>query len=115
VKHIRPGAAPAPLGDVEQLVLLAILRLGDDAYGALIRRDIDARAGRDLAISTVHITIGRLEAKGLVRSRVGEPSPTRGGRRRKHVAIEPAGRRAIAHAYRQFRVMAAGLEREFET
>jgi len=104
---------PEALGDFEQLVLLAVVRLGDDAYGATIRREIEARTGRDLAISAVYVTLGRLEAKGLVRLRVGEPSPTRGGRRRKHVSLLPAGRRAIAHAYRQFMVMVDGLEEEF--
>ena len=110
MKHIKP---PDLLGEFEQMVLLALVRLGDDAYGATIRREIEARTGRDLAISAVYVTLSRLEGKGLVRQRVGEPSPTRGGRRRKHVALQPAGRRAIAHAYRQFMVMADGLEEEF--
>lgn len=113
MKHTR-RPPPDPLGEFEQLVLFALLRLGDDAYGATIRRDIEARTGRDLAISAVYVTLGRLEAKGLVRTWVGEPSPTRGGRRRKHVALLPAGRRAITHAYHQFRGMADGLEEEFE-
>jgi DNA-binding PadR family transcriptional regulator len=112
VKHIR-RPPPDALGEFEQMVLLALVRLGADAYGATIRREIEARTGRDLAISAVYVTISRLEAKGLVRTRVGEPSPTRGGRRRKHVALLPAGRRAIAHAYRQFMVMADGLGEEF--
>jgi DNA-binding PadR family transcriptional regulator len=115
VKHISSPAAraPEPLGEFEQLVLFALVRLGDDAYGATIRREIETRTGRELAISAVYVTVARLEAKGLVRTRVGDPSPTRGGRRRKHVSIAPAGRRAIAHAYHQFRVMAEGLETEF--
>lgn len=113
VKHINRQAPPDALGDFEQLVLLAVVRLGDDAYGATIRREIEARTGRDLAISAVYVTLGRLEGKGLVRLRVGDPSPTRGGRRRKHVSLLPAGRRAIAHAYRQFTAMVDGLEEEF--
>ena len=103
---------PPPLGEFEQLVLLAVVRLGDDAYGATIRRDIESRTRRTLAISAVYVTLGRLEAKGLVKMRVGEPIAERGGRRRKYVALEPAGRRAIAHAYRQFHIMAEGLEAE---
>lgn len=91
------------------MVLLAMLRLGPDAYGATIRREIETRTGRDLAISAVYITLGRLETKGLVRSRVGEPTPQRGGRRRKHFALLPAGRRAIAQAARHFQIMVAGL------
>jgi PadR family transcriptional regulator PadR len=99
----------AILGDFEQLVLLALVRLGPEAYGATIRREIEARTGRDLAISAVYITLDRLEVKGLVRSRVGEPTPQRGGRRRKHFVVLPAGRRAIAYACRAFGQMVEGL------
>jgi len=97
------------LGEFEQLVLLALLRLGPDAYGATIRREIESRTGRDLAISAVYVTLDRLEIKGLVRSRVGDPTPQRGGRRRKHVALLPAGRRALAQACRAFGQMTEGL------
>ena len=100
---------PLQLGEFEQLVLLALVRLGSDAYGATIRRDIEARTGRDLAISAVYVTLDRLETKGLVRSRVGEPTPQRGGRRRKHVTLQPAGRRAITQACRAFQLMTEGL------
>jgi DNA-binding PadR family transcriptional regulator len=97
------------LGEFEQLVLLALVRLGPEAYGATIRREIEARTGRDLAISAVYVTLDRLEGKGLVRSRIGDPTPQRGGRRRKHVVVLPAGRRAIAQACRAFGQMAEGL------
>ena len=103
----------AVLGDFEQLVLLALLRLGPDAYGATIRREIEQRTGRVLAISAVYVTLERLEAKGFVASRVGDPTSERGGRRKKHVALLPAGRRALARAYRTFKVMTDGLEHEF--
>ena len=99
----------AILGEFEQLVLLALIRLGPEAYGATIRREIEARTGRDLAISAVYITLNRLELKGLVRSRVGDPTPQRGGRRRKHFVILPAGRRAIAYACQAFGQMVKGL------
>ena len=107
VKQI--AKATAVLGEFEQLVLLALVRLGPEAYGATIRREIEARTGRELAISAVYITLDRLEVKGLVRSRIGDPTPQRGGRRRKHFVILPAGRRAIAHACRAFGQMAEGL------
>src|SRR5262249_23880651 len=103
------------LGEFEQMVLLALVRLGPDAYGATIRREIEARTGRELAISAVYVTLDRLETKGLVKSRVGDPSPTRGGRRRKHFALLPPGRRALAQAYRAYRGMVEGLEREVDT
>lgn len=114
VNHMRRAETPAPLGEFEQLVLIALFRLGPDAYGATIRRDIEARTGRDLSISAVYVTLDRLEAKGLVRSRIGDPTPERGGRRRKHVTLLPAGRRALAQAYHRFKVMVEGLERQFE-
>jgi DNA-binding PadR family transcriptional regulator len=106
---MRRNEQSPPLGEFEQVVLLALVRLGPDAYGATIRREIETRTGRDLAISAVYVTLDRLETKGLVRSRVGEPTPQRGGRRRKHFVLLPAGRRAITQACRAFGVMAEGL------
>jgi DNA-binding PadR family transcriptional regulator len=112
VKHINP---PPLLGDFEQLVLFALARLGDGTYGAEIRRDIESRTGRDLSISAVYITLDRLEKKGLVRCSVGEPTAERGGRRRKHVELLPAGARAAAYAFRTFTAMTEGLEHRFRT
>jgi PadR family transcriptional regulator PadR len=102
------------LGEFEQAVLFALLRLGPDAYGATIRREIEERTGRELSISATYVTLERLETKGLLRSWVGEPTAERGGRRRKHFALKPAGRKALAHAYRSFKVMVEGLEDQIE-
>ena len=102
----------APLGDFEQLVLLGVLRLTDEAYGAAIRQEIHARSGRDVSINAVYTTLDRLEAKGLLTSWVGEPTPQRGGRRRKFYALTPAGAAALRQAYRAFTAMAEGLERQ---
>jgi DNA-binding PadR family transcriptional regulator len=98
------------LGDFEQLVLLGVLRLGEDAYGAAIRQEIHARSGRDVSINAVYTTLERLETKGLLRSWVGEPTAQRGGRRRKFYALRPAGDAAIRQAYRAITAMAGGLE-----
>jgi DNA-binding PadR family transcriptional regulator len=103
------------LGEFEQLVLIALVRLGDDAYGATIRRDIEARTGRRLSISGVYTTLERLEEKGCVRSWIGEPTPERGGRRRKHFTLQPLGARALKAAYHAFMDMTAGLERRLKT
>lgn len=103
------------LGEFEQLVLFALVRLGDEAYGASIRREIEARTKRRLAISAVYVTLERLEDKGLLHSHVGEPTPQRGGRRKKHYRLLPAGRRAIARAYRTFHTMVDGLETQLES
>jgi PadR family transcriptional regulator PadR len=103
-------AKSAALGDFEQLVLLGVLRLEDGAYGAAIRQEIHLRSGRDVSINAVYTTLDRLETKGLVQSWTGEPTPQRGGRRRKFYALRPAGIAAMRQAYHAFRSMADGLE-----
>lgn len=103
------------LGEFEQLVLMAVVRLGDEAYGATIRREIEARTARRLSISAVYTTLDRLRHKGFVRSWIGEPTAERGGRRRKYFALEPAGARALRAAYRAYTGMAVGLERRLRT
>jgi DNA-binding PadR family transcriptional regulator len=108
-------AKAAALGDFEQLVLFGVLRLEDAAYGAAIRQEIHARSGRDVSINAVYTTLDRLEAKGLLRSWVGEPTAQRGGRRRKHYAMRPAGDAALRQAYHALTAMAVGLGRRLET
>jgi len=108
-------SATAPLGDFEQLVLFGVLRLADTAYGAAIRQEIHARSGRDVSINAVYTTLDRLEHKGLLRSWTGEPTPQRGGRRRKHYALTPAGRTALRRAYDALVSMADGVERQLHT
>lgn len=105
----------AGLGEFEQLVLIAVVRLEDEAYGATIRREIEARTARRLSISAVYTALERLEQKGFVRSWVGEPTAQRGGRRRKYFTLQPAGARALRAAYRAYTGMAAGLERRLKT
>jgi len=102
------------LGDFEQLVLFGVLRLEDEAYGAAIRQEIHARSGRDVSINAVYTTLDRLESKGLLRSWVGEPTPQRGGRRRKFYAPRPAGLAAARQAYHAFTSMTVGLEGRLE-
>ena len=103
-----------PLGDFEQLVLLGVLRLGSDAYGAAIRQEIHARSGREVSINAVYTTLDRLETKGLLKSWEGTPTPQRGGRRRKFYDVRPAGIAAMRQAYHAIRSMADGLEGQLE-
>jgi PadR family transcriptional regulator PadR len=103
-----------PLGEFEQLVLMAVVRLDAEAYGATIKRDIEARAARQLSISAVYTTLDRLEEKGCVRSWIGEPTAERGGRRRRYFALKPAGALALRAAYAAYTAMAAGLERRLK-
>jgi PadR family transcriptional regulator PadR len=113
VKHIQDYYAPV-IGEFEQLVLLSLVRLGNGAYGATIRRDIRDRTGRDAAIGTVYMTLARLEEKQMIVSYIGNPSPHRGGRRRKHYLIDTAGQKALGRSYRTFKAMSAGIEAELE-
>ena len=104
------------LGDFEQLVLLGVLRLElrDSAYGAAIRQEIHTRSGRDVSINAVYTTLDRLESKGFLKSWVGDPTPQRGGRRRKFYALRPAGVTALRQAYHAFIAMADGLQSRLE-
>lgn len=104
------------LGDFEQLVLLGVLRLEvrQAAYGAAIRQEIHARSGRDVSINAVYTTLDRLENKGFLKSWIGDPTPQRGGRRRKFYAPLPAGIAALRQAYHTFVAMADGLESRLE-
>jgi DNA-binding PadR family transcriptional regulator len=83
------------LGELEQVVLLAVLRLGDGAYATPILEEIQARAGRRVARGALYTALDRLEAKGCLRSRVGDPLPERGGRARRYFTVTPAAVRAL--------------------
>jgi DNA-binding PadR family transcriptional regulator len=79
------------LGEAEHLVLLAAFRLGADATGADIRDEVARRTGRDLTVSAVYVTLLRLQKKGLVTSEMGDPTPVRGGKARRHFTVSPDG------------------------
>jgi PadR family transcriptional regulator, regulatory protein PadR len=85
------------LGEFEQLVLLAVLRLGDAAYGVPIREEIERRAGRSVTIGALYATLDRLEAKGYLRSWFADPTPTRGGRSKRYFQLLPAGEEALVN------------------
>jgi DNA-binding PadR family transcriptional regulator len=88
------------LGGFELLVLLALVRLGDDAYGVPISEAIEENSGREVALGSVYITLERLEQKGLVSSRLGEPTPERGGRAKTYFRITAKGLREVRQARR---------------
>jgi PadR family transcriptional regulator PadR len=108
------GNAWPVVGEFELLVLLALLRLGNGAFGAAIHREIVARTDRDLPASAVYVTLERLEAKRMVCSYIGNPTKQRGGRRRKHYLLDTAGQRALVRAYRTFGAMTGGIQQELE-
>jgi PadR family transcriptional regulator len=86
------------LGTFEQAVLLAILRLADQAYGRAILREIETRLGREVAAGAVHATLERLENKSLVTSRLGSGTPIRAGRPRRYYRLAPSGVSALNEA-----------------
>ena len=97
------------LGEFEQAVLLAIVRLGEDAYGVTIRREIETRTGRSIAVGALYTAFDRLERKGLVRSTTSEPLPQRGGRSRRQVAITATGVAALKRTHDAMQRLWAGL------
>ena len=100
---------PDRLGSFEQLLLLALLRLGDDTYGVPIRDEIEDRTGRVISPGAIYTALDRLETRGLVRSRLGEPTPERGGKRKRHYRLTSKGGAALAEAHASLAQMARGL------
>lgn len=102
------------LGEFEQMVLLALLRLEDRAYGVTIRREIQGRSERRVAIGAVYATLERLEKKGYVVSSISKPEPIPGGRSKKYFHPTDAGTEALRHSREMMRRMAEGLALDSE-
>ena len=102
-------------GEFELLVLLAILQLNRDAYGVTILEELERGTSRSLTLGTVYKTLGRLEGKGWVTTRVAPPTRERGGRRKKLYDLTPTGLDAARRTLADLRQMARGLEPELET
>jgi len=100
-------SADTYLGEFEQLVLFAVLRL-DDASGIAIHDEIEARTGRDVSPGAIYTTLGRLEERGFVTSEVLAPEPGKVGRPRKHYTLQPRGARALRDAYAGLQALAGG-------
>ena len=88
------------LGEFELMVLLALMRLGDDAYGVPISREIEQRSGREVALGSVYAALERLEEKGLVESRLGDPTAERGGRAKRYFRMTESGLRDVRQTQR---------------
>lgn len=102
-------ADPINLGEFEQMILLAILRLGDAAYGVTIRAELADRAARTVAPGALYTALERLETKGLITSRMSDPTPQRGGRAKRHVTVTPTGKEALTRAVRAYERLLDGL------
>ena len=98
------------LGELEQIVLLGVLRVGNDAYGVPVHDEIERCTRRDLTLGTIYKTLSRLEEKGMVASHVGDPTPQRGGRRTRCFQVTRAGRQALQSSLRSLERMTAGLK-----
>jgi PadR family transcriptional regulator, regulatory protein PadR len=96
-------------GEFEQVVLLAILRLDPGAYGVSIRAEIAKCTGRNVAPGALYTTLDRLEDKGLLASRMGDPTPERGGRSKRYYRVTACGVRAVTEAQQAFRNLLEGL------
>jgi PadR family transcriptional regulator, regulatory protein PadR len=102
------------VGEFELYVMLALAHLGDHAYGVTIRREIESRTGRTVAIGAVYATLARLEEKGLVRFNLSDPQPVQGGRARKYFTLTRAGIGALRHSTSMLGRMMAGLSAELK-
>jgi DNA-binding PadR family transcriptional regulator len=107
--YVEIVAKGALLGEFEHLVLLAVLRLGGDAYGMRVRREIADRTGRDVTIGAVYATLDRLAAKGLVTSELADPTPERGGRAKRLFRLTGAGIAAVNRSRQDLASMLEGL------
>src|SRR5438045_3222678 len=97
------------LGELELLVLGAAARLGDNAYGASIRREIAAKTGRDVAIGSIYATLGNMQEKGFVRFELSDPEPVQGGRARRMVRLTAAGNRTLRESLQALDRLSHGL------
>ncbi|MGD8439880.1 MAG: PadR family transcriptional regulator [Holophagae bacterium] len=97
------------LGDFEQLVVLALLRIGDGAYGMIVRREIEDRTGREVSLGAIYATLDRLEDKGLVRSTLGAADHARRGRAKRFFTVEPSGREALRRSLDALDSMRSGI------
>ena len=98
------------LGEFEHIIVLALLRLEDRAYGVTVRQEIQFRIKRDVSIGAVYATLDRLERKGYVKSHRGDPTPERGGRSKRFFRVTAKGLGALNRAQHALQSMTAGLE-----
>lgn len=108
-----PPLPPSPLGELEVVILMAVLHLSqerDDAFGSAIRDEIEHRSGRRVSRGSIYITLDRLEDKGLLQSRLTEASRNRGGRPKRVFRVTPPGVKAVKHSMGLLVRMHAGLE-----
>src|SRR5438132_4027295 len=97
------------LGEFEHMIVLALLRLADRAYGVTVRQEIEFRTSREVSIGAVYATLDRLETKGYVKSHRGDPTPERGGRSKRYFCLTGKGVTAVNRTQRALQRMTEGL------
>src|ERR1700678_753853 len=97
------------LGEFEHIVVLALLRLGERAYGVTVRQEIEFRTKREVSIGAVYATLDRMETKGYVKSHRGDPTPERGGRAERLFRVTAKGVAAVSRTHRALESMTEGL------
>jgi PadR family transcriptional regulator, regulatory protein PadR len=97
------------LGTFELTVMLVLIRLGENAYGLPIAQEIELKSRREVSLGSIYATLDRLEAKGLVSSRLGEPTPERGGRAKKYFSVTAKGVREVRETQRMLKQLWHGL------
>ena len=102
--------SPTQISNFELMVMLALIRIGDEAYGVPISLEIESHSGKDVAVGSVYAALERLEIRGLVTSRMGEPTAARGGRAKRYFRANQRAIDAARHALTNLRTMTSGLE-----
>jgi len=105
----------SPIGEFEQKILFALMRLGPGVHGVAIRNHLEESAGRPVSPGALYTALDRLETRGFVTSRLGEPTPERGGKRKRLYRLKPAGERAVARVYESMRLMTEGMSTRLRT
>ena len=98
------------IGEFEHMVLLAIMQLGNFAYGVAIMDELEERAGRVSSRGATYMTLDRMESKGLIKSQMGKPTAERGGRAKRLFTVTPAGAEAVRRSQAAYRELSKGLE-----
>jgi DNA-binding PadR family transcriptional regulator len=99
-----------PLGSLEHIVLLAVMRLGENAYGITVAEEIERATERDLSLGAIYATLVRLESKGFLKSSAGEPTPERGGRAKRYYRVTADGKGVLKNTHETIRKMSEGLK-----
>jgi PadR family transcriptional regulator PadR len=108
---MKQMSSRAYLGNFELMVMLVLIRLGEKAYGIPIAHEIEVAGGREVSLGGIYATLERLQTKGLVSSKLGEPTPERGGRAKKYFSVTAKGVREVREAQRVLKQLWQGLRR----